>query len=70
MKIVVAKPPIYDLVASMFTIDDSKTIYAYGDTIYNPADCVIPEELIAHESIHSRQQGKDPYGWWLSSMNP
>lgn len=39
--------------------------FCYGDVIYNPSGTVIPPSLIAHEMIHSLQQGERGVGdWW------
>lgn len=44
--------------------DLGNVIFTHGDTIYNPSGRDIPDHLIAHESIHTTQQGDDPDGWW------
>lgn len=69
MKISNEKPPqkVWDGCHKYFTIDDRFTIYTYGDTIYNPAGIECDRFLIAHESVHERQQAKYPGGpdaWW------
>ena len=42
----------------------SNAIYAYGNIIYNPSGKVVPDDVIAHEETHCRQQGADPDFWW------
>ena len=39
--------------------------YCYGDTIYSPSGADVPEDIILHETIHSKRQGTDPNGWWM-----
>ena len=39
-------------------------IFTYGDTIYVPSGNPLPEDLIEHESLHTKQQGDDPDAWW------
>lgn len=67
MKILIEKPPIWDEAHRHFEIDDSMTIYTWGDIIYNPAGIEIGGDLIAHENQHRLQQiryqgGKEK--WW------
>jgi hypothetical protein len=66
MKISNEKPPIYDEAHKHFKIDDTETIYTYGDVIYNPGNIDVTDELIAHESVHAKQQEKmgGPDKWW------
>lgn len=66
MQIINKKPPIFDEAHKHFDIDDSATIYTWGDIIYNPAGIRIAQELVEHESIHSRQQEEigGPELWW------
>lgn len=66
MKIINEKPPIFEEAHKHFEIDDSATIYTYGNAIYNPAGLNISQELIEHESTHARQQKAigGPDIWW------
>ncbi len=66
MKIINDKPPIWKEAHEHFDIDDSATIYTWGDVIYNPAGIVIQREYIEHESVHSGQQRAigGPEKWW------
>lgn len=66
MIILAEKPPIWDEAHKHFEIDDSATVYTYGDVLYNPAAVVIDQYLEAHEATHMRQQAKegDPATWW------
>lgn len=48
-------------------------VYAYGDTIYNPDNIPLYEDLIKHEEVHREQQKK--FGsvelWWYEYLtNP
>jgi hypothetical protein len=38
--------------------------YCYGNTIYSPDNDGIPDHVMEHEKVHSRQQGADPDAWW------
>jgi len=66
MKIINEKPPIFKEAHKHFDIDDSATIYTWGDTIYNPAGIALPQELIEHEIVHAHQQEAvgGPEVWW------
>jgi hypothetical protein len=51
------RPPNYDaLIAAFPAIPTLKPIFCYGDTIFNPFDRHVTEDLIVHENIHSYQQ--------------
>lgn len=62
------KPPkhIWDKVHEVFEVNDSETIYTYGNVIYNPAELTLPEEIIEHERVHMGQQKSmgGPDAWW------
>lgn len=69
MKIEVKMPPqwLWDECHKQFQIDDERTIYTYGDTIFNPADVSLTTEIIAHEETHMHQQAGMEGGsdaWW------
>jgi len=65
-EIINEKPPIYKQAHECFEIDDSCTIYTYGDKIYNPAGINVPESVVEHERVHMRQQRDigGPEIWW------
>lgn len=63
MRIVIGFPPNIESILEVFPITGSE-IFAYGDTIYNPSGASLTPALIAHEGVHSRQQGDDVEGWW------
>jgi hypothetical protein len=64
MKIVIGRPPIFDEVKKHFNFDEKVTVFTYGDTIYNPGNGFISDDLMVHESVHMDQQGNDPKSWW------
>jgi len=65
MKILQGNPPNLDkIIKAGLKPDPDKTVFTYGDTIYNPGKGIIDPLLMKHEEIHSRQQGNDPDGWW------
>ncbi len=42
-----------------------RTIFTYGNTIYNPANLVLSADLIVHEETHMRQQeAMGAESWW------
>lgn len=55
-------PPNYDQIAAAFDLSDITPVFTYGDTMYNVQE-PLPEHLIAHERVHSRQQ-TNPEEWW------
>lgn len=57
-------PPIYDSLLKAGMQPSDKTVYTYGDTIYNPGGHEIPMDLKIHEETHGEQQGNDPDKWW------
>lgn len=65
MKQVVGYPPNYQEIRRNF-IAPPNTYYAFGDTIYNPDGNEIPEDVLFHEAIHSKQQKAFgvPELWW------
>jgi len=65
MQIKNEKPPIWDEAQKHFDIDHDRTVYTYGDTIYNPAGLNLPQEIVEHESVHMEQQSQmGPEAWW------
>ncbi len=68
MKQIQALPPNFDLIR--IAVNPPKEArYCYGDTVYNPSGAEIPEDILFHESIHEKQQGKNPEGWWNEWIN-
>lgn len=67
MNIVIAKPPMFDLIAEVFDIRDKPVIFTWGNTIFNPTGAHIGPELKCHEGVHYQQQGDDEFEirhWW------
>lgn len=65
MRILRAYPPNWpEIRAALKEAIRPGAIFCYGDTIYNPIGAKLSDALIAHEEVHSRQQGEDPAGWW------
>lgn len=64
MKIAIAQPPNIHDINAVFR-HRGKTIYCYGDTIYNPDNFILQKEMIAHEEVHMLQQeAMTPEVWW------
>jgi len=64
MKVRVATPPNYDAILRTFPVLGKSVLFAYGDTVFNPAGVDIPPELMVHEEVHSKQQADNPETWW------
>ncbi len=68
MRISLEAPPNYsELVAAFpFLKKRRAIIYCWGSTIHNPGRISLPPSLVAHESLHSRQQTDlgGPERWW------
>ena len=65
MKILITNPPNLEKILSAgLSPDLRKTVFTFGDTIYNPGGNLISQALLKHEETHSKQQGDDPNGWW------
>ena len=69
MRIVKDYPPMIDEIDAAFNVRGKGIIFAWGDTIFNPAWHDIPPSLIAHEQVHGRRQGADVRGWWLKYID-
>lgn len=66
MKMVKAYPPNFAKIREAFPTASRMhgVIFCYGDTVYNPGGVTLYEPILAHEAVHSRQQGKSPEAWW------
>lgn len=66
MRIVKANPPNFEQIAAVFPHVKTAegVLYCYGDAIYNPSGAYVPPQLIAHEQVHSAQQGAAVEMWW------
>ena len=56
-------PPNIDEIRKHFAIPNN-AVFTYGNTIYNPYEVIISDELEKHEETHAKQQGDDPKKWW------
>ena len=64
MRVLYLFPPNFKQINAKFNVRGKPVIFCYGDTIYNPARIKVPDPLMAHEEVHSRQQADDPALWW------
>jgi hypothetical protein len=68
MKIINEKPLIWASVRALLDFDENRTIFTYGDAIYNPAGFVITPDLIVHEMVHKKQQASmNLFGRWFGA---
>lgn len=63
-KIIKEHPPIYDKIIEAGMSPSSTAIYAYDGSIYNPSGKEIPDDIIAHEKVHLKQQDSGSDYWW------
>lgn len=64
-------PPNFEEIKKVFPIVEGAVgvLYAWGDRIYNPSSIPVPEQLIAHEHVHSeRQLLKGVEEWWVDYL--
>lgn len=65
LKIIHARPPNFDAIAAAMPMAHKPgVIFCFGDTVFNPAGKPISPWIMAHERVHSAQQGADPLPWW------
>lgn len=64
MTILAAHPPNIEEIRRTLPIN-SQTLFAWGDTLYNPNGQEIPPDIMVHEEVHQRQQGDTPQLWWM-----
>ena len=61
-------PPNIDAISAVFPAARRKgVLFTYGETVYAPGRTAISHALDAHESVHSRRQGKTEQSinyWW------
>lgn len=62
MKIVEDFPPNIEKIKKHFDIEGKDLVMAYGDTLYNPHSADIPNHLMVHEEVHSKQHLEYPGG--------
>lgn len=64
MNVVIAEPPMFDVIDAAFRVKGKPVLFAFGANIYNPLNVTISPALFAHEAIHCAQQGGSPENWW------
>ena len=58
-------PPNWNKIKSAFpNAEAEQAVFCYGSVLHNPFNAQITRDLEIHEAVHSRQQDKDPEGWW------
>lgn len=62
-------PPNIDKIRKAFDLTGKKPVFSYGNTLYNPYDLPISDDLMVHELTHRIQQGNDVVGWWNKYIN-
>lgn len=68
MKISIDYPPLYQAIKEVLP-NHGKSIFCHGDTIYNPYNLEITEDLKVHEAVHQKQQGDNPNLWWSNYLS-
>ena len=63
IKILENWPPNIDQIREHLTLTGEE-VFTYGSTIFNPSGKSLTPDLINHESVHIKQQGKEPEKWW------
>lgn len=62
-------PPNIQAIAQEFKITPD-TVFAYGDTLYNPLGLPIPQDLMIHEETHEKQQqALGVEQWWTMYLD-
>lgn len=69
MKIEKTYPPNYEEIVKHFPFVATHTgiVFTYKDVLHAPnlpEDQTISDDLLVHESTHTKQQGDDPDAWW------
>lgn len=71
MKIIKARPPIFEDIARIFPgAHNINVVFAYDNAIYNPSGNEIPPELMAHETVHIERQNEIGVNeWWAMYLS-
>lgn len=64
MRVIPARPPMFDLIDAQFHVAGKAIFFCWGDAIYNPQNAELTPALIAHERVHCVRQNGDPESWW------
>jgi hypothetical protein len=71
VKIIEARPPIYDRIVKAIGKPSATVVYTWGDAIYSPSGCDLSKDVVIHESVHSLQQAAvgGPELWWARYLS-
>lgn len=71
MNVVFGRPPIWDEAIKVFPLPPGRAVYfAWGNTIYVTGSLKAPgPAIMAHERVHSAQQGNGPELWWVEYLH-
>lgn len=64
VRVETAYPPNYERIKLALPHANESHVYCYGDTIYAPDGHTVSADVVFHETIHTKQQGKNPDAWW------
>lgn len=65
MQVLNAFPPNWEQIKSTFPkAEQEQAVFTYGDTLYNPFNAQITDDLKIHESVHTKQQKDGVKEWW------
>ena len=64
IKIINENPPFLLKLITAGMNPQRDTIFPYNPVIYNPSGLDIPADIMIHEAVHIKQQGKNPQAWW------
>lgn len=65
MEIIVDFPPNFTELSKTFDLSKRQPVFTHGETLYNPFDIDISDDLMAHENVHEYQQsGMGSEEWW------
>lgn len=61
-------PPNFEAINTTFKLTGAE-IFTYGDTIYNPKNFPLHNDLLQHEMVHMAQQkAEGPEKWWAQYL--
>jgi hypothetical protein len=69
--VVKAFPPNYKEICKAIpgVLKNKAIVFAYGDTIYNPAGAMLQMHFLAHEQTHLDRQSGNPDEWWSKYLS-
>ncbi len=70
MKVVVARPPVYDDICAALGVPAETVVYTWGETIFSPSGDFLPHDVLVHENVHRMQQRAigGPETWWATYL--